>query len=1030
MGENILKGVSFLHHRGVMHRSLKLDNILRVSADKFDVKIANFGRATTERRSRTMCGADDYLAPEVVRNQLYCNKVDIWNVGVIAFALLTGRRPFQEGDMYKHRMFRRILECDVDFTGAEGLTEAPRDFVLSLLALEPDQRRDALQALVHHWIKPGAAVEPPPPRRRGSPREGEFYAMNVPWREALQWAVQEVDGPQQRSTANDLDIDCEEDDIKALSAVPASYSPASTLEPPRVSDGPTVLAESDCETASPVSPHRIAAAGRSMATVYSARPRGDCNGGAFDLRSTEEVEGPQSVSSQLEFGSAYDVDGGVTIRPAGEALGLPCIPDVEGAYDIKGDVIKQSTEECTCWSNGAAAELGLAKDTSARSLWSLESTPMRDLQSTPTSLQSSPASAPLPSALAADAAAGLFASAAVAISSAGDGVDSGRQGERALSRPDGRTGVPELPDVVASSAPPVAAIPASAYATAVTVAATAEVIRVDGGGCATATSDGSATVVVAGAPPCAPDTGLCRMSVADGAAQWKPAAPVQAAVAPPEQVPPVSGQVASPQHSLGLSFRPQSPPVLTQTSSSAGLLPVSQAPLPAYANAKAGVTQSARVTVPPVAYMTPLLSLVSSRSSLQVGTQSAGVNDAGLTRLSVSGPAWPLAPLADATYRSSARTVLPARLPDVVQPRASNGQTIVYTPVSDVLPTPQQTGPALAGTEPRPMAAAQPVPGKFSFSAAIVAGAGAAPPPSVASMHMAAATRMPSPMSYSMTPLPGAGVPTGSLPQAPRSPAHQRPGVFGPAMLLQGALGTMQAQPATPGSPRPIPMLSTRSNLVVQNGIDKPVDHAFGGSYAQEPTRSVSARTSHQQMFGSGSSAPSPIPMHGSMTAPVYVTQHTQAPAGSLTMPNNGSFMRGFGRTAPSITQQGTAPMSWSGTMPATATAMTLSATLPSYIHAPSGDPVPPSTSNVVVWPGMNNLGPSNTTVAATPDRPQGAVVPHGETPLTPDKSSAGMRQVRQHDNARPGSEKDRPGSLQRRHMEGVARAAAATGKT
>ena len=58
-------------------------------------------------------GSPLYMAPEVVKNQRYSEKVDVWSACVIVYAMLTGHPPFNGED--KTAMFRAIREQDVQF---------------------------------------------------------------------------------------------------------------------------------------------------------------------------------------------------------------------------------------------------------------------------------------------------------------------------------------------------------------------------------------------------------------------------------------------------------------------------------------------------------------------------------------------------------------------------------------------------------------------------------------------------------------------------------------------------------------------------------------------------------------------------------------------------------------------------------------------------------------------------------------------------------------------------------------------------
>jgi BR serine/threonine kinase len=97
---SIIYGVEFLHSRSFCHRDLKPENIL---LDEFDqVKISDFGLARWMpfNVAETRGGSQGYTAPEVLHGLQYDGRAaDIWSCGVILFALLAGRLPFDDRSM-------------------------------------------------------------------------------------------------------------------------------------------------------------------------------------------------------------------------------------------------------------------------------------------------------------------------------------------------------------------------------------------------------------------------------------------------------------------------------------------------------------------------------------------------------------------------------------------------------------------------------------------------------------------------------------------------------------------------------------------------------------------------------------------------------------------------------------------------------------------------------------------------------------------------------------------------------------------
>ena len=100
-------GVEYLHLREVIHRDLKLENIL-VSGTGH-IKICDFGFACIANRCIEVCGTIGYLCPEIIQNLPYTNKVDIWCIGVMAYTLVYGRNPFEDDPNDLEKTYRKTL---------------------------------------------------------------------------------------------------------------------------------------------------------------------------------------------------------------------------------------------------------------------------------------------------------------------------------------------------------------------------------------------------------------------------------------------------------------------------------------------------------------------------------------------------------------------------------------------------------------------------------------------------------------------------------------------------------------------------------------------------------------------------------------------------------------------------------------------------------------------------------------------------------------------------------------------------------
>ena len=83
-----------MHSKGIMHRDLKLSNILLCEKnDKLTLKIADLGLATKVEVDKYIfhrCGTPGYIAPEIItskKDQKYTEKCDIFSIGIIFYIL-------------------------------------------------------------------------------------------------------------------------------------------------------------------------------------------------------------------------------------------------------------------------------------------------------------------------------------------------------------------------------------------------------------------------------------------------------------------------------------------------------------------------------------------------------------------------------------------------------------------------------------------------------------------------------------------------------------------------------------------------------------------------------------------------------------------------------------------------------------------------------------------------------------------------------------------------------------------------------
>uniref|UniRef100_A0A8C8HEJ7 CaM kinase-like vesicle-associated protein n=1 Tax=Oncorhynchus tshawytscha TaxID=74940 RepID=A0A8C8HEJ7_ONCTS len=163
----VLEAVAYLHSLHIVHRNLKLENLVYFNRLKHSkIVISDFHLAKLETGLiKDPCGTPEYLAPEVVGRQRYGRPVDCWALGVIMYILLSGNPPFYEetdDDDYENHdknLFRKILAGDYEFDSPywDDISESAKGLVARMMEVDQDQRLTAQEAINHEWISGNAA---------------------------------------------------------------------------------------------------------------------------------------------------------------------------------------------------------------------------------------------------------------------------------------------------------------------------------------------------------------------------------------------------------------------------------------------------------------------------------------------------------------------------------------------------------------------------------------------------------------------------------------------------------------------------------------------------------------------------------------------------------------------------------------------------------------------------------------------------------------------------------------------------------
>ncbi|KID81839.1 cell cycle serine/threonine-protein kinase CDC5/MSD2 [Metarhizium guizhouense ARSEF 977] len=187
----ITGAIKYMHAKGIIHRDLKMGNIFLDS--HMNAKIGDFGLAAlvvtgrdmqTIRRT-TLCGTPNYIAPEILEKgkKGHDHMVDIWSLGIIMFAMLTSKPPFQSSTT--DEIYRRARERDYEWPTGDStqkfISQEAKDLVATMLE-DADRRPEPDDIILHPFFTSGympTDIDMSYRLRELPPERDEFYVSRM-----------------------------------------------------------------------------------------------------------------------------------------------------------------------------------------------------------------------------------------------------------------------------------------------------------------------------------------------------------------------------------------------------------------------------------------------------------------------------------------------------------------------------------------------------------------------------------------------------------------------------------------------------------------------------------------------------------------------------------------------------------------------------------------------------------------------------------------------------------------------------------
>ncbi|XP_036845333.1 hormonally up-regulated neu tumor-associated kinase homolog A-like [Oncorhynchus mykiss] len=152
----LVMAVEHLHRAGVVHRDLKIENLLLDEQEH--IKLIDFGLSNCagilgySDPFSTQCGSPAYAAPELLSRKKYGPKVDVWSIGVNMYAMLTGSLPFTVEPFSLRALHQKMVDKDMNPL-PPSLSTAAICLMKKLLEPDPAKRPNIHQVMSDSWLQ-------------------------------------------------------------------------------------------------------------------------------------------------------------------------------------------------------------------------------------------------------------------------------------------------------------------------------------------------------------------------------------------------------------------------------------------------------------------------------------------------------------------------------------------------------------------------------------------------------------------------------------------------------------------------------------------------------------------------------------------------------------------------------------------------------------------------------------------------------------------------------------------------------------
>lgn len=154
--EGISQAVKYLHSLGIIHRDIKLENIMMSQKSEMaQPKLVDFGLSIILGEGQTQCevyGTEGYMSPEIYFSKQYSKEVDLWSLGILFYAIVSGFMPFEQDDVKKIVKMKGVNFVNFEPEPFHDFNQDGRDLINRILKVDPKERLAIDEILAHPYF--------------------------------------------------------------------------------------------------------------------------------------------------------------------------------------------------------------------------------------------------------------------------------------------------------------------------------------------------------------------------------------------------------------------------------------------------------------------------------------------------------------------------------------------------------------------------------------------------------------------------------------------------------------------------------------------------------------------------------------------------------------------------------------------------------------------------------------------------------------------------------------------------------------